>query len=803
MVSSYLLDIVSCTMVSFVLRHFFHVEKKARILLARRSKRAGEKNRLIKAVRSSSHVLIVPSLSSSSHVFSSPVSDRGNIIRRTTSFSVSLYSKHIHISEEFRDEWCSEMVIVLEGCRGGKTRSAPTWVHHPLDCDFKEYQGSLGNGSTSSKLEARITPPIMTTQSASRSTAAPRGGRTGRGGGRTKNQQVEVVDELMNKMVKEVTEGDVRNVNVNNSRGGCSYKDFLACNPKDFDEKGGVITYTHWIEKMESVQDMSGCGDNQKVKYTAGSQIARVLTDEAIRNGSLRKNSEKRGNGREPSKDGNVKGDNKRSRTVKAFATTTNPVRKEYTGSAPKSARMTRFKCGGTDHYKAACPRLNLAPGQGGNRPNKSLAIDGGQDDILIYSKTKEEHETHLGLILELLKKEKIDGIHVDPSKIKAVKNWEASRTPSEVGSFSKIAKSLTILTQKSKTYDWDEEHEEGISDLKGLRVRADAKGFSATMTAKFATILSSIKDRILAAQNEASEVVNAPAEMLDEKGYSLSMQDALGIQLDMSTAYHLQTDGQIERTIQTLEDMLRACVLDFGGSWDVHIPLVEFSYNNSYHSSVRNRLRERLSAFKATSLSIGGRLTFVKSMMPPRMMTQSVGRLTAALRGGRMGGRTDRGGGRTGEPTSRQFQNLLPTIISQVGNHASNIQGDVRNVISAILKAGVPTDEAIRNGSFRKNTEKRGNGREPSRDGNVKDDNKRSRTGRAFATTTNPCSGTDHYNAACPRFNRAPGQGGNHLNQAMAIKGGQGHRNNGNPTRGRAFMMGAEEARQDSNIVT
>ncbi|GJS32891.1 putative reverse transcriptase domain-containing protein [Tanacetum coccineum] len=55
-----------------------------------------------------------------------------------------------------------------------------------------------------------------------------------------------------------------------------------------------------------------------------------------------------------------------------------------------------------------------------------------------------------------------------------------------------------------------------------------------------------------------------------------------------MSTAYHPQTDGQSERTIQTLEDMLRACVIDFGGSWDVHLPLAEFSYNNSYHSSIR-----------------------------------------------------------------------------------------------------------------------------------------------------------------------------------------------------------------------
>ncbi|GJR95358.1 putative reverse transcriptase domain-containing protein [Tanacetum coccineum] len=66
------------------------------------------------------------------------------------------------------------------------------------------------------------------------------------------------------------------------------------------------------------------------------------------------------------------------------------------------------------------------------------------------------------------------------------------------------------------------------------------------------------------------------------------SMQEALGTRLDMSTAYHPQTDGQSERTIQILEDMLRACVLDFRGSWDVHLPLVEFLYNNSYHSIMR-----------------------------------------------------------------------------------------------------------------------------------------------------------------------------------------------------------------------
>nr|GFB79785.1 reverse transcriptase domain-containing protein [Tanacetum cinerariifolium] len=66
------------------------------------------------------------------------------------------------------------------------------------------------------------------------------------------------------------------------------------------------------------------------------------------------------------------------------------------------------------------------------------------------------------------------------------------------------------------------------------------------------------------------------------------SLQNALGTQLEMSTAYHPKIDGQSERTIQTLEDMLRACAIDFGKGWEKHLPLVEFSYNNSYHASIK-----------------------------------------------------------------------------------------------------------------------------------------------------------------------------------------------------------------------
>ncbi|GKF16259.1 putative reverse transcriptase domain-containing protein [Tanacetum coccineum] len=80
------------------------------------------------------------------------------------------------------------------------------------------------------------------------------------------------------------------------------------------------------------------------------------------------------------------------------------------------------------------------------------------------------------------------------------------------------------------------------------------------------------------------------------------SLQKALGTNLDMCTAYHPQTDGQSERTIQTLEDMLRACVIDFGNGWVNHLPLVEFSYNNSYHASIKAAPFEALYSQKCRS---------------------------------------------------------------------------------------------------------------------------------------------------------------------------------------------------------
>ncbi|GJZ33559.1 putative reverse transcriptase domain-containing protein [Tanacetum coccineum] len=343
--------------------------------------------------------------------------------------------------------------------------------------------------------------------------------------------------------------------------------------------------------------------------------------------------------------------------------------------------------------------------------------------EIVCHEKTKEEHAMHLEFILELLKKEKLyakfskcefwlqevqflghvindDGIHVDPSKIEAVKNWEAPRTPSEEEAFQILKDKLCnapvlalpdgpedfvvycgasdlglgcVLMQRGKViayasrqlkiheknyttydlelgailfsdYDCEIRYHPGkanvVADALSRKERIKPKRVRAINV----TIQSSIKDRILAARNEASEVVNAPTKMsrgLDkqmeraEKMYydlkdmywwpgmkkdialiamdfvtklprtssghdaiwvivdrltksahflpmredykmdrlarlylnEISMQEALETRLDMSTAYHPQTDGKSKRTIQTLEDMLRACIMDFGGT--------------------------------------------------------------------------------------------------------------------------------------------------------------------------------------------------------------------------------------------
>nr|GEU77610.1 reverse transcriptase domain-containing protein [Tanacetum cinerariifolium] len=356
--------------------------------------------------------------------------------------------------------------------------------------------------------------------------------------------------------------------------------------------------------------------------------------------------------------------------------------------------------------------------------------------DILIYSKNKEEHEEHLKLILELLKKEEL----------------YAKFSIRFIEGFSKIAKSITKLTQKNVKFDWGDKEEAAFQlnkqklcsapilalpkGLKNFIVYCDAshKGLGAEIleaqtkalkpknlsaedirgmlrkdlpkekleprtdgtlclnnrswipcfgdlrnlimhkshkskysihsnsnkmyqdlkqlywcpnmkaniatykiTMDFITKLPKttngydtiwvIVDRLTKSAHFPLMRENDPMEKLmklymkeivtrhdvhvfiifDRDGRFTSLfwqalHKALGTRLDVSTSYHPKTDGQSERTIQTLEDMLRACVIDFGKSWDRHLPLVEFSYSNSYHTSIKAASFEALYGRKCHS---------------------------------------------------------------------------------------------------------------------------------------------------------------------------------------------------------
>nr|GEU85218.1 reverse transcriptase domain-containing protein [Tanacetum cinerariifolium] len=234
-------------------------------------------------------------------------------------------------------------------------------------------------------------------------------------------------------------------------------------------------------------------------------------------------------------------------------------------------------------------------------------------------------------------------GLHVDPAKIEAVKNWASPTTPTKIRQFlgltgyyhtfikdfSKIAKSLTILTQKDKNlqhvlnqkelnmrqrhwlelladYDCEIRYHPGkenvVADaLSRKRIIKSHRVKPLSVRSLIMTIHSNLPSQILEAQTEALKEKNVQAENLQgmEKAFEIctdgtrciknqSWLPLFGTQQDMSTAYHPKTDGQSERTIQTLEDMLWACAIDFGKGWEKHLPLVEFLYNNSYHASIK-----------------------------------------------------------------------------------------------------------------------------------------------------------------------------------------------------------------------
>nr|GEV09419.1 hypothetical protein [Tanacetum cinerariifolium] len=255
------------------------------------------------------------------------------------------------------------------------------------------------------------------------------GEQTGRGGGNTRGSQCSDQGSRKNQNYDAVNDnilGYVRNVIENNDRMGCTYIEFLACNPKKYDGKGGMswedfktltreeFFLSNEMQKLKTMlwnHAMVGVGHAaytdrlhelaRLVPYLVTPKkkrikrhIAGTLTDKAIRNGSIKMNLEKRGNRGEPSKDRNERDDNKRTRVGNAFSITTIPISRENTGHLakvvprnvnPVNARNTIATRGAcyewkdNDYFKAACPGLNQAPRLEGNRSTQALAIDEGQ----------------------------------------------------------------------------------------------------------------------------------------------------------------------------------------------------------------------------------------------------------------------------------------------------------------------------------------------------------------------------------------------------------------------------------------
>nr|GEU88966.1 retrovirus-related Pol polyprotein from transposon 17.6 [Tanacetum cinerariifolium] len=251
-------------------------------------------------------------------------------------------------------------------------------------------------------------------------------------------------------------------------------------------------------------------------------------------------------------------------------------------------------------------------------------------DDILIYSKNKEEHGEHLKTILNLLRSEKFAPILSLPEGSEdfvvycnaSLKGFEAVLMQRE----KVIAYASRQLRKNEENYTTHDLELGAVvfalriwrhylygtkctvyTNHKSLQYILDQKELNMRQR-RLIELLSDYDCVIRYHPGKANVVIDALSRKDKEpiRVHALvvmrSLQKSLGTNLHMSTAYHPQTDGQSERTIQTLEDMLCACVIDFDSAWDKHLPLAEFLYNHSYHASIKAAPFEALYRTKCIS---------------------------------------------------------------------------------------------------------------------------------------------------------------------------------------------------------
>ncbi|KAK8680719.1 hypothetical protein V6N13_109659 [Hibiscus sabdariffa] len=273
-------------------------------------------------------------------------------------------------------------------------------------------------------------------------------------------------------------------------------------------------------------------------------------------------------------------------------------------------------------------------------------------DDILIYSHNKDEHVEHLRIVLQTLRDHQlyakfskcefwlsevaflghvisVKGIMVDPKKIQTILDWQPPRNVSKARSFLGLAASLAInahfcLTKERKLLSELQVQSSLVSQIKELQqmdpeLQKIAKNLEAKHNSDFAVksnVLLYFKDRLCVpnddglrkdmldeAHQSSFSIHPGSVKIFTKSAHFIPVQvnmnsdilaeiyireKALGTRVILSTIFHPQTDGQFESVIQLLDDMLRACVIDFGRNWEKSIPLVGFAYNNSYQSSIQ-----------------------------------------------------------------------------------------------------------------------------------------------------------------------------------------------------------------------
>nr|GEX27525.1 putative reverse transcriptase domain-containing protein [Tanacetum cinerariifolium] len=222
--------------------------------------------------------------------------------------------------------------------------------------------------------------------------------------------------------------------------------------------------------------------------------------------------------------------------------------------------------------------------------------------------------------------------LHVDPSKIEAVRNWETPTTPTEVrqflglaGYYRRFIEGSDKMYQDLKKLYWWPNMKAIIAEYVGKcltcsRVKAECQKPSGLLvqpeipTWKWERITMDFLTKLPKTSN-GHDTIWVIVDHLTKLAHFIPTRETDSMETltrlyikeivsrhDMSTSYLPETDGQSERTIQTLEDMLRACVIDFGKGWEKHLPLVEFSYNKSYDASIKAAPFEALYGRKCRS---------------------------------------------------------------------------------------------------------------------------------------------------------------------------------------------------------